>query len=76
MKKIKIIKHSEITYIPDGTVYGDMDIKDIAEEDIRIVNEFGDFFFISSLQGSEKENKTITWEIIEEDEVVTDGESG
>lgn len=66
MKKIKIIKHIEIIYEPDIPFYDDMPIEEIAKEDVRILTEYGETFFIMS-EGEVEENKTITWEIIEED---------
>lgn len=66
MKKIKIIKHVEIVYTPDEQLYGDMALEQVAEEDIRIVREYGESFLIST-EGGIEENTTITWEIVEED---------
>ena len=66
MKKIKIVKHVEITYVPDEALYSDMPIEQIAEEDMKIITEYGQSFLVSA-EGDIDEQVRITWEIIEED---------
>ena len=79
MKKIKITKHVEITYLPEEILYDGMSFEQIAEEDAKMVSEYGQSYLICA-DGDVDEQETITWEIIDEEvkdeEIITDGECG
>jgi hypothetical protein len=67
MKKIKIVKHVEIIYIPDELLYDGMSFEEIAKEDVKMVGRYGQSYLISAEGDVVDEQETITWEIIEED---------